>query len=227
MERYCLSIHALPPYLGGMLFFKALCARFRRLLASPQTVPPPKEPPLHWKRGCWGLWPGSGYVIFESDKTPEQLKADLRATLGPSWDVFTPGFKGWVVGPCVRVGWVPKWYNLRQRSHLAFRGWLVKAGDGSGGCSLRGHIRMHALLEWYLAYLYLLLLSICVLKVSLRSLIAFPVGCLIITWLTGVGAQATIAQIHAHLTAVCAKDGDALPRATEGTDHSSGSPESF
>lgn len=160
-----------------------------------------------WWRACFGLWPGSGYVVFESAKSPEQLKADLRAALGPSWDIFTPGFKGWLLGPCVRVGWVPKWSSYWQRSHLAFRGWLVKGADGSGGCSLRGYIRMHTLLEFYLVYLYLLLMSFLAMHGShehdaLKAVVSAGAAVLI-TWLTRLGAKSAVREIHARLTALC------------------------
>lgn len=169
------------------------------------TVLPPD---LEWKCGCFGLWPGSRYVVIESEKSPEELKADLRAALGPVWDIFTPGLKGWVLGPWVRVGWLPQWSRWRERSHLAFRGWLVKSPNGMG-CSLRGYIRMHALLPLVLGLESLLMLSFLFLfwggPHPWRNVATCAAAIAGITWVTGLGAKAAVREIHARLTAICAR----------------------
>ncbi|MGV3664317.1 MAG: hypothetical protein ACO1TE_29365 [Prosthecobacter sp.] len=182
-------------------------------MTSP-TQPPPVsaiapdddsiQPP--WSMGFGGLWPCSEWLAFESPKTPQQLKADLRANLGPVWDIVTPGFKGWVLGPFVRIGWLPKWYNLGQRSHLAFRG-MVKATPT--GSRLTGYVRMHLLLQFVLGLYYFATVGVGLMWLGSGwprygwEFLFFLLFFSTVTCLLRIGAKTAVRKIQHHLAQVC------------------------
>lgn len=170
---------------------------------SSDAIPETKQPA--WAARFFGLWPGSKWLVFESTKTPEQLKADLRAGLAPVWDIVTPGFKGWVLGPFVRIGWLPGWYGFWERSHLAFRGMVEATPTGS---RMTGYVRMHALLELYVGWIYFFMAVAPHITpgwshTGLKYLIALAMVSAV-TWLVRIGAKTAVMKIHHHLARVCA-----------------------
>lgn len=164
------------------------------------------------------LWPVAALGVDRA-QLPEDTGAAQGGPaggLGPVWDIVTPGFKGWVLGPFVRIGWLPEWYNLGQRSHLAFRG-MVKATPT--GCRMTGWVRMNSLLTPGLVFAHMELVY-CLLATQMhynaryygwRFFISFVCISLII-WLSRIGAKAAAREIHHHLAQVCLSAREQAPK---------------